>query len=71
MRVHVNGREIDIPDNQGKIDSNILRRISQIPENRVLVLQRPDRGNLVINPGENVQVDALSRFVDAPAHTRG
>ena len=72
MRHFVNGKEIEIvTDTQGHIDSDVLRRLARIPENRTLVLQRPDRSNLVINPGEKVRVDPLAHFVDAPAHTRG
>lgn len=72
MRHFINGNEIEVPvDSQGRIDSDVLRRLARIPENRTLVLQRPDRSNLVVNPGDRVQVDAASHFVDAPAHTRG
>ena len=72
MRHFVNGREIEVAtDSSGRIDSSLLRRIAGVPENRVLVLQRPSGENVVINPGDRVQVNPQSHFVDAPAHTRG
>lgn len=68
----VNGTKTDVPvQPDGLVNSNTIRRIARLPDNRALILQRPDGKNLVVNPGQSVQVHPLDAFVDAPLHMRG
>jgi hypothetical protein len=68
----VNGRVVEVPtDNSGGLDSDALRAAAGVPDDRPLVLQKPDGTNQVINPGEKIFVQPGQYFMDAPAHRRG
>ena len=72
MRHMVNGRIVELePEPDGSVNSDVLRRAANVPDDRQLILQLPDGTNRVINPGENVRVPQQQFFVDAPAHKRG
>lgn len=73
MAIHmVNGKAVDIPlDSDGAVDSDILRAVADIDEDRPLVLQQPDGRNEIINPGEKRVVRPGSFFRDVPVHRRG
>lgn len=68
----VNGLKTDVPvQPNGMVNSDTIRRIARLRDNRSLILQQPDGKNLVVNPGQSVRVRPLDAFVDAPLHTRG
>jgi hypothetical protein len=73
MAIHmVNGKQVDIPmESDGSVDSDVLREVAGIDEDRPLVLQRPDGRNEIINPGEKPVVRPGSHFRDVPVHQRG
>jgi hypothetical protein len=72
MRHMVNGMEINVPtESDGRIDSDVLRRMSGIDDSRPLILKRCDGSNEVINPGEKIKVNPDQYFQDMPLHTRG
>lgn len=72
MKTIVNQRVLDVPTNtDGSIDADSLRLLARIPSNRALVLQQPDGGNRVVNPGEKLTLQPDTAFVDAPLHIRG
>lgn len=68
----INGRRVEVPTtSDGVIDADTLRRVSGVPADRVLVLQLPDGGNKLVNPGEKLRLAPEQYFLDAPQHTRG
>jgi len=72
MRIIMNGREVNVPaDNNGGVDSDSLREVSGVPDDRPLLLQGPDGGNRLVNPGERVFVRPGESFLDCPRHRRG
>lgn len=53
MRLIMNGREVDVPANdEDGVDSDALRQIAGVSEDRPLLLQGPDGENVMVNPGE-------------------
>lgn len=72
MRHMVNGRVVEVStESDGSVPSDALRRAAGIADDRQLILQLPDGGNRIINPGEKVSVPPEQFFFDAPAHKRG
>ena len=72
MKHMINGREFEIRANtDGSIPSNEIRRAAGIPSDRPLVLKRPDGGNQIVNPGEDICAASGSHFADMPSHRRG
>ena len=72
MHLMVNGRVVEVPTaSDGSIDSDDLRDVGGVPDDRPLILQRADGSNELINPSEKMRVNPGEHFMDAPIHTRG
>lgn len=72
MYLMVNGREVDIPtDAADAVETNVIRQAQGIPQDRPLLLQRPDGGNEIINPGEKRKFHPGSHIRECPLHIRG
>jgi hypothetical protein len=72
MRHMVNGRVVELRTNpDGSINTDDLWRAAGIPNDRQLILQLPDGGNKIINPGQSLPVTPEQFFMDAPNHRRG
>ena len=68
----VDGGLVEVPTlPDGSIDSDVLRRLADIPADRPLVLKRPDGSNQLINSGQHVRVRPQESFLQAPDHRRG
>ena len=63
----VNGRQIYIPD--ATTPEEVANAAGIRPGRRIIRQTR--EGNYPMTPGEQVAVDALDRFVDAPQRVKG
>lgn len=72
MKIFANGREIEVPtDDQGKVDVVEVRRAANIPNDRLLVQQKPTGENMILPKHGTVNIDSYDRFMDAPRAVRG
>lgn len=72
MRQYVNGKMVELPvDRDGCVDSDAIRRAAGLPSDRQLILQSPDGGNRIVNPGERIALQPGQSSTDAPLHKRG
>ena len=72
MRIFAGGREIDVPtDSQGNVDVAEVRQAANIPNNRMLVQQRPGGENHILPRHGQVTINPNDQFMDAPRAVRG
>jgi hypothetical protein len=72
MKVCANGREIDVPtDNQGNVEVAEVRRIANVPDNRMIIQQKPNGENIILPQYGLVRVDPYTHFMDSPRGRRG
>lgn len=72
MRIFSGGREIEVPtEPQGTMDVVDLRRSVDIPDDRVLVQQKPTGENIILPKTGLVHIHPDDRFMDAPRAVRG
>ena len=72
MKIFAGGREIDVPtDSQGNADVAEVRRAANIPNNRMLVQQRPNGENNILPRQGQVAINSYDQFMDAPRAVRG
>ena len=72
MRIFAGGREVEVPtDTNGQVQAVDVRRAMDIPDDRVLIQQRQDGGNLIVPKRGNVNINPQDRFMDAPRSERG
>ena len=72
MRIFAGGREIDVPtDTQGNVNVVDVRRAANIPDDRMLVQQRPGGDNYVLPKNGQISINSNDRFMDAPRAVRG
>ena len=72
MRIFAGGREIEVPtDSQGNVDVVEVRRVANIPNNRMLVQQKPGGENFILPKKGQVNINSNDRFMDAPRAVRG
>ena len=72
MRCIINAQVRDIPVNpDGTIDADAFRTSAGVPPNRILVLQRSDGSNQILNPGESHGVQPEDVITALPDGKRG
>ena len=72
MKRQINGKEYDIPANpDGTFDVNTIRDITDIPPDRVLILQTKDGSNRIINPNEKVHINPEDCISELAPTVRG
>lgn len=72
MRIFAGGREVEVPtDDQGNVDVVNVRRAMNIPDNRMLVHQRPTGENVIMPKRGGVNLNPYDQFMDAPVARRG
>ena len=72
MKFFAGGREIEVPtDSEGDVDAVEVRRAMGIPNDRVLVQQKPGGENFVLPRSGQVNISPYDRFMDAPRAVRG
>ena len=72
MRIFAGGREIEVPtDSEGNVDAVEVRRVANIPNNRMLVQQKPGGENFILPKNGQVNINPYDRFMDAPRAVRG
>lgn len=58
MQRVINGKVLELPSSSdGSVDADTLYRLANVPRDRVLVLQRPNGQNVVVNRGDSVRVN--------------
>lgn len=68
----VGGQVYDIPaDSDGMVPVEAIREICSIPDDRNLVGQRSDGGNVVLPGRGRVLIERYIGFMDAPEAVRG
>lgn len=72
MRIYARGQEIEVPtDAQGNADVVQVRRAVSVPDDRMLVQQKPNGENTILPKNGQVNINQLDRFMDAPRAVRG
>lgn len=72
MRVYARGQEIEVPtDSQGNAEIAQVRRVANIPDDRMLIQQKPNGENAILPRRGLVNISQLDRFMDAPRAVRG
>jgi hypothetical protein len=72
MRIFAGGREIEVPtDTQGNVNVVDVRRAANIPNDRMLVQQRPEGENIILPRQGQIAINPSDRFMDAPRAVRG
>ncbi len=72
MIIFAGGREIEVPtDPQGNVDVAQVRRAANIPDDRMLVQQRPGGENFILPRQGQVAINPYDRFMDSPRGVRG
>ena len=72
MKIFAGGREIEVPtDTQGNVNVVDVRRAASIPNDRMLVQQRPGGENVILPKQGQVTINPYDQFMDAPRAVRG
>ncbi|MCF7955253.1 MAG: hypothetical protein K9M75_05585 [Phycisphaerae bacterium] len=72
MRIFAGGREIEIPtDSEGNADVEEIRRVVNIRENRMPIIQRNTGENFIVPTNGQIKLNPYDRFLDAPIAKRG
>ncbi len=72
MKIFAGGREIEVPtDSQGNVNVVDVRRAVNIPNDRMLVQQRPGGENCILPKRGQVAISPDDQFMDAPRAVRG
>ncbi|AQQ71398.1 hypothetical protein SMSP2_01772 [Limihaloglobus sulfuriphilus] len=72
MRVFAGGREINVPQrSNGRVDARELRNAMGVPDNRVVLQQKPNGGNTIIPRDGELDIKNFERFMEAPRARRG
>ena len=72
MKIFAGGREIEVPtDPEGYVDAVEVRRAANVPNDRMLVQQKPGGENFVLPRSGQVNISPYDRFMDAPRAIRG
>ena len=71
-RSFINGQEVHIPvDENGMVSASRLREVAGVDGSRDLIRMSKDGQNIVINPDEEVFINAGDYFADMPRNIRG
>ena len=72
MIVMVNGRMVDVPtQGDGTVRARDVRRQAEIPENRALVLMKPDGSNEMLSGSDEFRYEPDFSVMDQPLSVRG
>jgi hypothetical protein len=72
MKIYANGREIEVPtDSEGNVDVHEVRRMANIPENRMLIQQHSNGNNNILPKYGIVPINPYDHFVDSAPAKRG
>jgi len=72
MKIWYQGKKYTVPTAEdGSIDDAAIREAIAVAGDRVLIRQRGDGLNEVINPGQKLFVESDDRFTDQPIRERG
>lgn len=72
MRVVANGREISVPtDHNGYVEIAEVRRAANVPDDRMMIHQKPNGENAILPHNGRVLVDPYTHFMDSPRGRRG
>ena len=72
MKIFAGGREIEVPtDSEGNVDAVEVRRAANVPNDRMLIQQKPGGENVVLPKNGRVNISLYDRFMDAPRAIRG
>jgi hypothetical protein len=72
MKIWYQGKKFTVPAaKDGSIDEEAIRETIAVAGDRVLIRQRGDGSNEVINPGQKLFVEPDDRFTDQPIRERG
>ena len=72
MRRLLRGRPEDLPEDQdGYVDVQELRRVMNVPADRMLVQEEPTGASVVLPKTGRARLGPYSRFIDIPPSERG
>jgi hypothetical protein len=72
MKIWYQGKKYTVPTAEdGSIHEAAIREAISVAGDRVLIRQRGDGSNEVINPGQKLFVEPDDRFKDQPIRERG
>ena len=72
MRLCANGREIEVPtDKDGNVEVAEVRRVANVPDDRMIIQQKPTGENIIMPRYGRIRVDPYTHFMDSPRGTRG
>ena len=72
MKIYAGGREIEVPtDEQGRVNVGEVRRTMNVPDDRLLIQQKPTGENVVLPNQGAIQINPYERFMESPRARRG
>ena len=71
MRIFAGGKEVDVPTRNGRANVVDVKRAAGIPDDRMLIQQKPDGGNSILPQNGEFDMKPSDRFMDAPRARRG
>lgn len=71
MRIFAGGKEVDVPTRGGRANVVDVKRVAGIPNDRMLIQQKPNGGNTILPQNGEFDLKSSDRFMDAPVARRG
>ena len=71
-RIMVNGQVVDVPSqNDGMVRTRDVQRAADIPQNRAMVLMKPDGSNELVSGSDRFRYEPDFTVMDQPISERG